>query len=94
MGCCGKRKKTYDEHKKMLSRSSSRSAPVAASVPRITATSGSLTQSGSGSRNIYIEKSGGSCPTCGSRTIVKRQYSERLRRYFNVVWCSTCKEAA
>jgi hypothetical protein len=94
MGCCGKRKKNYDEHKKMLTRpTSSRSAVVAASVPRGVAVKElSLTRSGGRNRTIYVEKSGGTCPLCGSRTIIKRQYSERLRRYFNVSWCSTCKD--
>jgi hypothetical protein len=78
----------------MLTRSNSRSATVAASVPRGAAIKElPITGSNSGTRNIYIDKSGGLCPSCGSRTIIKRQYSERLRRYFNVVWCSTCKDS-
>jgi hypothetical protein len=94
MACCGKRKKNYDEHKKMLTRSSSRSAAVATSTPKVAGVRGSTSaQTGDSSRTIYLEKSGGTCPTCGSRTIMKRQYSERLRRYFNVAWCSTCKDA-
>ena len=92
MACCGKRKKNYD---KMLTRSSTRTAAVATSTPKVVGVRGSTTvQNGGASRTIYLEKSGGTCSTCGSRTIVKRQYSERLRRYFNVTWCSTCKDAA
>jgi hypothetical protein len=94
MGCCGKRKKTYDAHQKFLARGSSRSATVAPSVPKsAVAPSSAQTSGGSGTRNVYIEQSGGACPSCGSRTVLKRQYSERLRRYFNVAWCSTCKGA-
>lgn len=78
----------------MLTRpTSSRSAVVAASIPRGTAVKElSLKSAGGGNRTIYVEKSGGACPLCGSRTIIKRQYSERLRRYFNIPWCSTCKD--
>ena len=79
----------------MLTRAaSSRSAVVATSAPRGVAINGSsLTSTIGGKRSIYVEQSAGTCPICGSRTIVKRQYSERLRRYFNVPWCSTCKDS-
>lgn len=93
MGCCGK-------HRKMLQRSRRTSAPA----PRGPMVSDPVSRSGvappaggvrvtrsAGGGYTVSSKSGKSCPTCGTRTVVKHRYSDRLRRYYEAPWCSTCK---
>lgn len=99
MGCCGK-------HRKLLKRGMVQPEParrgpmVSDPVPRDPVASRSLQApsasdaavipSGDGGYTV-IPKKGSPCPTCGTRMVLKRQYSTRLRRYFEVPWCSTCK---
>lgn len=46
---------------------------------------------GAGGGYTVDSKQGKSCPACGTRTVMKHRYSNRLRRYYEVPWCSTCK---
>jgi hypothetical protein len=32
------------------------------------------------------------CKACGTRLVLKRVWSDRLRRYYNVSWCPGCKQ--
>lgn len=32
------------------------------------------------------------CKKCGSSVVIQYKFSERLRRYYKMAWCSTCQK--
>jgi DNA-directed RNA polymerase subunit RPC12/RpoP len=93
MGCCGKRRKAGDRSLEPARKGPlvSNRVPKGAAVRELPLTR-SAPASDAGPGYTVEKNAGGSCPTCGTRLVLKNRYSERLRRYFAVSWCSTCKE--
>lgn len=99
MGCCGKKRKLLRRgaaspeparRGPMVSDPVSRAAPTQRSIPAPAASGAAAIPDADGGYTV-VPKRGTPCPTCGTRTVLKRRYSDRLRRYFEVPWCSTCK---
>lgn len=93
MGCCGKFKRALQ---RAAAPPLAAAAPVAAPDPMPRSVSPSIPAPpravrADGGGYTVVRDGGATCPTCGARAVVKNVYSERLRRYFEVPWCSTCK---
>lgn len=94
MGCCGKFKRAIQRAAAPPSAAASDSAvtpdPMPWSAPPSTSAPPRAVRAEGGGYTV-VRDGGASCPTCGARAVIKNVYSERLRRYFEVPWCSTCK---
>ena len=92
MGCCGGRKRRGIKGERMLA-PARRGPTVANYTPRApvppSPSARAVQQSGGG----YEIVSSKVCPQCGTRMVQKNRWSDRLRRHFPTLWCSTCKEA-
>lgn len=92
MGCCGGRKRRSNKGERMLE--PARRGPTVSSViprgltPPALPAARAVQVSGGG----YQIVSSKVCPECGTRLIQKNRWSDRLRRHFPTLWCSTCKE--
>ncbi|HUU60216.1 MAG TPA: hypothetical protein VMZ50_11785 [Phycisphaerae bacterium] len=93
MGCCGGRKRRGTSGERMLE-PARRGPTVANYVPRAaappTVPGARAIQQPTGGYEIVSSKV---CPECGARLIQKNRWSDRLRRHYRTLWCSTCKEA-
>lgn len=90
MGCCGGRKRRGKGERAL--EPARRGPMVSDPVPRSPVVqempAARAVQSPGGG---YVVVSSKVCPECGTRLVQKNRWSDRLRRYYRTLWCSTCK---
>lgn len=95
MGCCGRKTRSMEARPVPKGQAVREIAvrPVAPPppMPKAPVQPPSVVRSPGSSTTIQPTKTI-VCKKCGSKIVLKRIWSERLRRYYDVSWCPGCKE--